>query len=139
MHSGTAGGEREGKQMSQVTNVKKNCMGTVSFDGKFAGMRKPQDFIVYPMHAGNQTSAVKVQSDTRIGIIHLDSGKVMMSPSRAGGSYGVHLALIKHSGTLSAEELFSLKAGIFATASGKAGTNGIVYTDNSAALEVFTA
>ena len=31
-----------------ISNIHKNCMGTVSFDAKFAGMRKPQDFIVYP-------------------------------------------------------------------------------------------
>lgn len=40
-------------------------------------------------------------------------------------------------GSLSAEQLLSLRAGIFATASGKAGSNGIVYCDNKAALEVF--
>ena len=112
-------------------------MGTVSFDAKFDGMRKAQDFIVYPMHAGNQSAAAQVQSDTRIGIIHLTTGQVLMSPARAGGSYGVHLALAKPAGILNAEELLLLKSNIFATAHGKAGNNGIVYTDNSAALEVF--
>jgi hypothetical protein len=40
-------------------------------------------------------------------------------------------------GALTAEELFELKANIMATASGKAGTNGIVYCDNSGAVDVF--
>lgn len=119
-----------------IANIHKNRMGTVSFDGKFDGMRKPQDFIVYPFHAGNQTTAAKVQSDTRIGLIDLDTGEVIMSPSRAGGSYGVHLALAKPAGKLSAETLFTLKSAIFATASGKAGTHRVV-TDNSGAIEVF--
>lgn len=120
-----------------ITNIRKNRMGTVSFDGKFDGMRKAQDFIVYPMHEGNQTAAAKVQSDTRIGMIHLETGEVLMSPSRAGGSYGVHLAFAKPAGKLNAEDLLALKAGIFSTAHGKAGTNGIIYTDNSGAIEVF--
>lgn len=120
-----------------ITNIKRNCMGTVSFDGKFDGMRKAQDFIVYPFHAGNQTIAAKVQSNTRIGMIHLTTGAVLMSKSHASGAYGVHLAEASHVGTLTGEELMLFKAQIAATASGKAGTNGIVYTDNSGALEVF--
>ncbi len=120
-----------------ITNIRRNRMGTVSFDGKFDGMRKAQDFIVYPFHAGNQTAAAKVQSDTRIGLIHLTTGQILMSPSRAGGSYGVHLTLAQPAGTLTGEELLLLKAQIAATANGHAGTNGIVYTDNSGAMEVF--
>jgi hypothetical protein len=120
-----------------ITNIRKNIMGTVSFDGQFQGMRKPQDFIVYPMHDGNDATHAKVQSDTRIGKIDLANGNVIMSPSRAGGSYGVHMLLAKPVGQLSSEELLLLKAAIMATASGKAGSNGIVYTDNSAALNVF--
>ena len=29
-----------------ISNIRKNIMGTVSFAGKFDGMRKAQDFIV---------------------------------------------------------------------------------------------
>lgn len=118
-----------------IANIRRNSMGTTSFDGKFDGMRKAQDFIVYPMN--DQAEIARVQSDTRIGLIQLSSGKVVMSPSRAGGSYGVHLAFAKPAGQLNAEELLMLKAEIFGSASGKAGTNGIVYCDNSAALDVF--
>ncbi len=121
-----------------INNIRKNCMGTVSFDGRFDGMRKAQDFIVYPMHAGNPTESALVQSDTRIGRIHLTTGEVIMSPSRQGGSYNVHLMLAKPAGTLTAEELLLFKSAIFSTASGKAGNNAMhVFTDNSAALEVF--
>lgn len=121
-----------------IANTRKNCMGTVSFAGRFDGMRKTQDFIVYPMHAGAYSASALVQSDTRIGRIDLTNGDVIMSPPRAGGSYNVHLILCKPAGRLTSEELLMLKAQIFATASGKAGSNGMhVYTDNSAALEVF--
>lgn len=120
-----------------ISNIRKNIMGTVSFDGLFPGMRKAQDFIVYPFHAGNDTSRAKIQSDTRIGSIDLRTGVVILSKPRAGGAYGVHLDGAPYNSTLWAEDLLMFKAQIAASASGKAGTNGIMYTDNSGALEVF--
>ena len=118
-----------------ITNMRKNIMGTLSFDGKFAGMRKAQDFIVYPMKEAEYLATI--QSDTRIGTIDIVTGEVVLSPSYKSGAYFVHLALAKPTGTLSAEQLLMLKAQIMGTASGKAGSNGIVFTDNSGALEVF--
>jgi hypothetical protein len=118
-----------------ITNIHRNIMGTVSFDGKFDGMRKSQDFIVYPMR--NETAVATIQSDTRIGVIDLTTGKIRLSPARKGGSFGVHLAFASAVSPLSAEELLMLKAHIFDSAHGKAGTNGVVYTDNSGAIGVF--
>ena len=118
-----------------ISNIRKNRMGTVSFNAKFTGMRKEQDFIVYPMHEEKKT--ITVQSETRIGKIDLETGIVIMSPPRAGGSYDPHLRLAKHICNLKAEQLLMLKSGVFATASGKAGTNGIIYSDNSGAIAVF--
>ncbi len=120
-----------------ISNIRRNCMGTTSFDGKFPGMRKPQDFIVYPFHAGNDANVATIQSDTRIGRVDLTTGAVILSASKSSGAYFVHLIGAKVAGILSAEDLLMLKAGIFATAHGMAGTNGIMYTDNSAALEIF--
>jgi len=116
-----------------LSNIHRNIMGTTSFDGLFPGMRKAQDFIVYPMHAGNDASTAKIQSDNRIGRIELATGKVFIA--KAKGMYSQMFAQYVY--TLSGEELFMLKAEIFSSAHGKAGTNGVVYTDNSAALEVF--
>lgn len=119
-----------------ITNMHTNCMGTLSFDGKFMGMRKAQDFIVYPMHGESDT--IKIQSDTRMGQIDLATGDVIMNKPHASGAYFLHLSLEgKVIDKLDPETLFTLKAHIMGTASGKAGTNGIVYTDNSGALEVF--
>ena len=124
-----------------ISNIHKNCMGTVSFDAKFAGMRKPQDFIVYPIKAGDESGRIVIQSDTRIGLIDVESGKVWMSKPRAGGANFMHLPYgnTPYTDKLSQEDLFSLKARIFATAHGAAGKaeNGVVQTDNSGALEVF--
>ena len=115
-----------------ISNIRRNIMGTTSFDGLFHGMRKAQDFIVYPMHTEDQAGAAKVQSDTRIGLINLKTGDVAMSKPRAGGAYGVHLSGAQVIGTLPADELLLLKAAIMGSAHGKAGTNGMVYTDNTA-------
>lgn len=124
-----------------ISNIHKNCMGTTSFDAKFAGMRKPQDFIVYPIKAGDESGRIVIQSATRIGLIDVESGKVWMSKPRAGGANFMHLPYGNTLCTdkLPQEDLFSLKAHIFATAHGAAGKaeNGIVQTDNSGALEVF--
>lgn len=122
-----------------ITHFRKNCMGTVSFDAQFKGQRKPQDFVVYPLHSGNLAQQIKVQSDTRIGYISLLDGTVTMTRSIPGGAYQPHLATATPIDRLNAEELLNLKAAVFATASGKAGTTGVIHTDNSAALEVFGA
>lgn len=126
----------------KITNFKRNCLGTGTFDGKFGTMRKAQDFDVYPINLDGLTlfgllPAVKIQSDTRIGWVVLKSGGVYMSPSISSGAHNQHLQQAKLVDHLDAEELFNFKARIMATASGKAGNNGVVYTDNSGALEVF--
>ena len=97
-----------------INNFTKNCMGTISFDAKFKGMRKPQSFIVYPMKA--EETKIKIQSDKKIGTIDITSGDV----SLADDKYNIYIA--KHVQTLTAEELLLVKLNIFASASGKAGT-----------------
>ena len=121
----------------KITNIHRNCMGTASFDGKFGSMRKFADFIVYPMHSGDLCKQVKIQSDTRIGWIDLKSGGIRLTPPQQGGAYNTDLGkafLVDH---LSREELFLFKARIQDSASSMAGTNGYVFTDNSAAVNVF--
>lgn len=120
-----------------ISKIKTNRMGTIDFEGKFAGMRKPQEFTVYPMHAEGDKNRIKIQSDTRIGYVDLEHGNVDLSPAYPGGAYNTALAHVGRVGKLSHEELFELKANVFSTASGRAGSNGIMTTDNSGALEVF--
>lgn len=122
-----------------IRNFKVNRLGTVDFDGQFSGMRKPQSFSVYPIHAGNDASSIKVQSDTRIGRIDLVSGHVTLSKPRASGAYNIHLIGAGFVGRLEPGDLLMLKGHIMSTAHGKAGNNGVMYTDNSGALEVFGA
>ena len=115
-----------------ISDFHKNCLGTLTFSGKFPGMRKAQEFDVYPMKEGEYL--ITIQSDTRIGTIDIVSGKVCMSPPRQGGTYFAHLALARKVCDLDSASLLILRAQLTATASGMAGTNGIVFCDNSGAL-----
>ena len=125
----------EGGQVdfAQLSNIHSNIMGTISFDLKIKGMRKPQDFIVYPIAAGESNKSIKIQSDTRIGKIDLIGGVGVMSQSHAGGAYGVHLAMDKKTVfKLSDADLGTLKARISGTAGDRVGSMGIS-SDNSGA------
>lgn len=115
-----------------LSNIHKNIMGTVSFDGQFKGMRKTQDFIVYPVKDnGHPMTNARIQSDKCSGFVNLTSGAVIILEGKYfNGS-------VKATDKLSAEDLLKFKAAIFSTASGKAGSNGIVFCDNSGTLEVF--
>lgn len=123
-----------------LKNLKTNCLGTTDFDAQFAGMRKPQQFTVYPVSASNDPKRLLIQSDTRIGFVHLCTGEVWMSKAHPSGAYFHHLVERTRVGVLSQEDLFRLKAQVFGTAHGAAGAtqNGVVHSDNSGALEVFS-
>ena len=120
-----------------ITAYRKNNMGTISFTAQFRGMKKPQEFGVYNIKADDDATVIVVQSDTRIGKIFLNGGSVLMSRPVPHGAYGHHLASAAVVATLTSEDLFILKSHVFATASGKAGSNGIVHCDNSGAAECF--
>ena len=114
-------------------------MGTASFDMKLKGMRKFQDFIVYPISKNDSEKVIKVQSDTRIGYIDLKDGKIRITKSFQGGAYNHHLTMTKLDEFQLAEvDSSTLRMYIFTTASEKAGTNGIMYCDNSGAENILT-
>lgn len=119
----------------KLTGFVKNCMGTICFSGKFDGMRKAQEFTVYPLAGGDAADKITIQSDTRIGTVRLNDGEVRLSPSVQSGAYFYHLSLAKAVTALTAEELVFLKANVFATAASAAGTHGVT-CDNTSALEV---
>ena len=125
--------------MTKIINIRKNCMGTLSIEFKFNGMRKAQEFIIYPVKAGETPDNLLIQSDTRIGRIDLNTGAVTMSPPRSGGSYNVHLMFATHIDTLDREEIAGLKFRLIQTADRMAGNNGVIYTDNSGveAVKIF--
>lgn len=122
--------------MAVIGAYKKNRLGTMCFEAKFHGMRKSQEFTVYPIkERGCETATI--QSDTRIGQIRLSDGAVFLSKSRAGGAYFHHLAEAVRVDGFSAEDLLIFKAYVCATADSAAGDTGVVYVDNSGAAGVF--
>lgn len=58
--------------------------------GKFPGMRKDVDWVVYPWSDG--ATKFKIQSDTRIAMVDIESGKTCISKSFKGGAYFMHLS-----------------------------------------------
>lgn len=128
----------DGGQIDEATisNIRRNIMGTISFDMKLKGMRKPQDFIVYPITSDSAGDPIKVQSDTRIGLIDLPTGRGLMSQSHSSGAYNHHLQLDKKTKfTLSDSDRKMLTDKIKGTAGSSVGTRGIT-TDNSGASKL---
>lgn len=77
-------------QNAEVLNIRKNIMGTLSISMKLQGMRKAQEFTVYPIT--KESKSLTLQSDTRIARVDLN-GKGKVSKSHAGGAYFVHLQM----------------------------------------------
>lgn len=122
-----------------ISNMHRNIMGTVSFDGVFPGMRKAQDFIVYPVQEHESPSILKIQSDHVFG--YLDTRDGTLTYAKGRDSSGLMYTCAKLSGALKtcvipAEELAGLTGAVRDTASHKAGSNGIVFCDNSGASRI---
>ena len=110
-------------------------MGTVSFHGRFPGMRKPQDFIVYPMQDSGETIAI--QSEHRFGRLDLATGRGILSANRQQYANGLWLSLCMARGTavgfeLATEELQTLRQWI--KSSGGVEVGGVVKCCNIGAL-----
>lgn len=119
-----------------VSSHRKNSMGTVSFDGQFPGMNKPQDFIVYPMQ--NSTETISIQSDHRFSQIDLATGKGVISANRANYANYVWLQMCVIRKTartfeLSAEELQTLREWVKSTGGLLVG-NSIMKCENTGAI-----
>lgn len=121
-----------------ITNLNRNCLGTASFDGQFPGMRKAQDFIVYPMKSGD--NEISIQSDNYFGQINLETGKGVLSARRAQYANGLWLQMsifnkTAKNFTLSPEKLSEVVAFVKSTGGASVGSS-FVTCDNSGALEI---
>jgi hypothetical protein len=123
--------------IAEIQNIHGNSMGTTSFEMKMKGMRKFQDFIIYPITGGQENNKkIMIQSDTRIGEIDLSTGKGEMSQSHSGGAYFMHLSMDKKTPfEIKPIDLQELKMKIFTSAGSKVGDLGLV-SDNSGANDV---
>jgi hypothetical protein len=117
--------------------AKKNCMGTITFEYKFAGMRLSQEFDVYPIDKKSTDKVVTIQSNTRIGKINLENGNISLSKHHSGGAYFHHLSMDTLSESiLPAEDLQTLRDAIIGTSGELVGNNGIIFCDNSNAATI---
>lgn len=118
---------------AEISTIRTNIMGTISFLMKIKGMKKPQEFIVYPISADQAGKPIMIQSDTRIGVLDLSSGSGLMSQSHPNGAYGHHFQMDKKVPfKINETDLQRLKDKISDTAGSSVGTKGII-SDNSGA------
>jgi hypothetical protein len=118
---------------TELSTIRRNIMGTTSMVMKIKGMKKPQDFIVYPISADQAGKPITIQSDTRFGFLDLSSGRGLMSQSHPNGAYSYHFTADKKVPfKLSETDLQRIKEHISGTAGSSVGNMGIS-SDNSGA------
>ena len=125
---------------SLFQNIRKNIMGTISFDAKFQGMRKVQDFIVYPITEENQ-SHIMIQSENRYGRIDLNNKALTLSANHASYANLHKLIIDIQTGkakqiNLNNVNLSELIEKIKETGSKNLVGESFVKTDNSGALSI---
>ena len=109
-------------------------MGTVDVHLKAGNMRKPAGFTAYPRSANAaEGDPLKFQSDNRVALLYPD-GKLILSDAVTVHP-GFHILdmpwVKKFECQVSAEQMEAMRVAVKPTASPKAGTNGIVFCDNS--------
>ena len=109
--------------MTQVTKIRKNIMGTISFTAKFKGMRKEQEFIIYP----NPEKRLRVQAKTKCGYVSSDGGAFISSCE-----YFFQIPWAKQNNDV-IENIEELKEAVRNSASMNAGSSGFITCDNSKA------
>jgi hypothetical protein len=118
----------------KIDNVTPNNVGTIDFLGKFNGMKKAQDFTVYPLQKTGER--LTIQSDTRFGFIHLSSGEVVLGAPKATGSNFAHFSTNKKThGTLSPAECQKLRDAMKRQGGAEVGSS-ILKVNNSGALDL---
>lgn len=124
--------------MTALSNFTVNILGTVSFDGKFKGMRKAQNFIVYPMQ--DSGTVIHIQSDNRFGVLDIASGKGVLSANRQQYANHAWLSYCLANKTASVfqldpEDLTTLKNWIKSTGGVLVG-NSMVKSENIGAISI---
>ena len=120
-------------QSAEISRLRKNIMGTLSFDLKVGSMRKAQDFIVYPM--SELEDKISIQSSKKFGIISIEDGRGILS--KGSGNTFMHLRrdmAMRNVITfkLTSSQLEELKNEIRKTGGSKVG-NSVIFSDNSGA------
>jgi hypothetical protein len=67
-----------------VSNVRKSTI-CIRFDGKFANMRKEQNFVIYPISQNDEY--MKIQSEGRFGLVDKNGRLVLTSKNANYSNY----------------------------------------------------
>ena len=117
----------------EIEKIKLNSMNTCDIHMKIKGMRKFQEFSVYPIGKDEKEPTITIQSDTRFGKLSLKNGKGLMSKSHQNGAYSHHLQMDKLTlFLLSKEQLEQVKEQIINSSKPRKSRVGVI-TDNSGA------
>jgi len=119
---------------AEIKSINKNIMGTISIIMRIKGMRKDQEFIIYPIT--KQSNSLKIQSSTRMGTVNLE-GKGLMTKSHANGAYFHHLNMDELTPfAFTPNDWNQIVEYIGLTESKNAG-NSVITSDNSGAKSIF--
>lgn len=129
---------------AEIKNIKPSITGTTKFDMKAGRMRKPQNFVVYPMTKNDEANIIRVQSGNYWAEINAETGEGELSGRHSHANTWA-FTMDKQRGkttkfNLSDMDLQSLRMQIFTSADKEAGKreNGIMQTDNSGAINVLS-
>tara|TARA_Y100001972_G_scaffold42156_2_gene52007 strand:+ start:1526 stop:2932 length:1407 start_codon:yes stop_codon:yes gene_type:complete len=137
--------QSKAKKVPEISRIRRNIMGTTSFDLKGGKMRKPQDFIIYPKPKNDTYPPYifQIQSDTRIGLIDMRNGRIIATPPQQNGAYGIHLAFYLNNkgmqslGTLEESDYKALFDAIGASSQDWETEPSIIKSDNTGAGQDF--
>lgn len=125
----------------EIISSKRNCLGTMNFVLRMGKMKKAEEFCTYPIQRGDNGDKVCLQSNHRWAELNTKTGEIILSARRAQYADPVFLAICKAQGTAetdnaTVEQLNAMLSAIRGTKSAMAGTNGLIYCDNSNADSV---
>lgn len=127
----------------EIIEMKKNCLGTMSFTLRIGKMRKAESFTTYPVQKDDDGSVIYLQSHHRWAVLNTRTGEIEMSARRAQYANSAWLIVCRINKTTehdkaTAEQLEQMLAAVRATASPMAGGDNAlrIYCDNSNAVLV---
>jgi hypothetical protein len=68
-------------------------MEVKTFSHKFKGMRKPDNFVVYPQSDTSDRDRILVQGGRTIALVHVPTGKIVVNFAGSNPKYRCHLRL----------------------------------------------
>lgn len=119
---------------AEVFSIEKNIMGTLDIIFKIKGMRKPQDFLLYPIT--KESKNLKIQSNTRIAFLNLE-GKGKMSQSHQNGAFFHHFQMDKLTDFEFSQTDWQQIVDYIGTTQGDLVGSSVVKSDNSGAKSIF--